>query len=115
MMKKPFYAVALLALSLPVLAASTTVYFPKKGVVCDKKSHFCADKTGISYPLTQKYLGKNAHDQLKKAMGDGKGVDLSSYTLSNGVYCDSKAKKCYKDRYYPHTKVENNTTKKLFN
>jgi hypothetical protein len=38
---------------------------------------------------------------------------MGSYTLSNGVHCESSEKQCYQDRYFPRTK-ESKYTGMLF-
>ena len=91
---------------------NTAVFFPSSGVICDRKSSLCADASGISLGLTQRYLGQAAQDKLQQALGDGAGVDMGTYTLSNGIYCDSHAKACYTDRF--KTQLDFQTTKRLF-
>lgn len=67
---------------------------PAPGVVCDK--YVCADKSGISALLTEKYLDKKRSQQLM-SQGD---FDHSEFTFANGIFCDVKEKLCRKDRYY---------------
>lgn len=93
-------------------AHAASVFFPSSGVICDRKSSLCADASGISLGLTRSYLGQAAQDKLQQALGDGSGVDMGTYTLSNGVYCDSQAKACYIDRF--KTQLDFQTTKRLF-
>ena len=83
---------------------ASNIYSPITGVICDKVALYCVDKRGISLGLTAEYLGSEAQNALVKKIGDGIGVHLWEYTLSNGVYCDSHEKQCYIDRYYPKTK-----------
>ncbi|WP_423219641.1 YcgJ family protein [Enterobacter ludwigii] len=66
--------------------------------------------------LTVLYLGKTAEGKLQKSLGDDGGVNLSEYTLSNGVHCDSNERQCYQDRFYPRMpdKRENVLTNKIF-
>lgn len=113
-MKKIIVMTALLCASTGALAAA--IFTPAKGVVCDKKSHFCVDEQGISMGLTTQYLGGKAQEKLQKSLGDGAGVSLGEYTLSNGVHCDSKEKQCYTDRYYPRgkDKQEQKLTAQIF-
>ncbi|HGM5835935.1 TPA: YcgJ family protein [Serratia marcescens] len=87
--------------------------FPAKGVVCDV--YVCADAQGVSTTLTARYLGKK-HSRQLAAMG---AFDRTSFTLANGVYCDTKEKVCRKDRYYgsdgrPSGAVDEVTTRQLF-
>ncbi|CAI1867703.1 Fels-1 Prophage Protein-like [Serratia quinivorans] len=113
-MNKMMLMAVLLAISTSPFAAS--LFSPTKGVVCDKKSNFCVDEQGISMGLTTQYLGSKAQEKLQKSLGDGAGVSLGEYTLSNGVHCDSKEKQCYTDRYYPRKKdkQEPKLTTKIF-
>lgn len=101
-MEKIIVMTALLCASTCALAAP--IFTPATGVVCDKESHFCVDEQGISMGLTTQYLSREAQEKLQKTLGDGAGVSLGEYTLSNGVHCDSKEKQCYTDRYYPRGK-----------
>ncbi|EOI6844107.1 YcgJ family protein [Salmonella enterica] len=82
----------------------TEIFFPAEGVVCDRASHFCADRQGISLSLTQAFLGTSKI--LEKILGDTSDVDLSVFSLSNGVYCDSALHKCYTDRFKAHPEHE---------
>ncbi|EMP6174913.1 hypothetical protein R9D66_004264 [Citrobacter amalonaticus] len=95
-------------------AIAANVMSPSRGVVCDKNAGFCVDYRGISMGLTKFYLGKQAEDKLLITLGDN--ANLSEYTFSNGIYCDSKEKQCYNDRYYPRTpdKRNINMTKQIF-
>ncbi|MFD0706757.1 YcgJ family protein [Photorhabdus akhurstii] len=115
-MKTKLIIASLFLLSFSTLAVTKTanIFFPGKGVVCDKKGKYCADQQGVSIKLTERYLGKKAAGRLKKEFGDGQYIDFSSYTLSNGVHCESKEKKCYKDRYYPQTEVNKEFTQKMY-
>ncbi|WP_445496019.1 YcgJ family protein [Photorhabdus sp. SF281] len=116
-MKTKLAIASLFLLSFPTLAItkSANIFFPVQGVICDKKGAYCADQQGLSLKLTERYLGKKVSERLKEIIGDGKDVDLSSYTLSNGVHCESKEKKCYKDRYYPRTEEIKNSPRKCMN
>lgn len=113
-MNKLIITTVLLGLSPCVMAVD--ISSPSSGVVCDKKSGFCVDYQGISMGFTELYLGKVAMDKLQESLGDDVDVILSEYTFSNGVYCDSKERQCYKDRYYPRTldKRDNHMTKQIF-
>ena len=77
------------------------VFSPQKGVICDK--YICAAK----------YLGPY---KANKAFSQGD-FDTSAFTLSNGVFCDTKTKLCHVDRYFENghrSKIDRNTTDKLF-
>ncbi|MFE8729854.1 YcgJ family protein, partial [Aeromonas hydrophila] len=56
------------------------------------------------------HLGEQAASRLQKNL---QGADPGSYTLSNGVHCESREQQCYKDRYFPRTK-ESHFTAILF-
>lgn len=101
-MKKIMLMTLLLCVSTSTLASP--IFAPTTGVMCDKKANFCVDDQGISMGLTTQYLGGKAQKKLQKSLGDGAGVSLGEYTLSNGAHCDSKEKQCYTDRYYPRSK-----------
>ncbi|KNC92272.1 YcgJ family protein [Trabulsiella odontotermitis] len=113
-MKKLMVAASLLVTSASALAAD--IYAPTGGVVCDKKAGFCVDDEGISMGMTSKYLGEQVYNRLDKEMGYKGDVNMGEYTFSNGVHCDSEAKQCYKDRFYPRTpdKKENTLTQQIF-
>ena len=85
-----------------------TVYSPEAGIICDKKSGFCADEQGISMAYTKEYLGEKAE---KKLLGMGE-FDMSTFTLSNKVYCETKIKKCTISKY--EDKVDAAHTMALF-
>ncbi|HGM5323934.1 TPA: YcgJ family protein [Serratia marcescens] len=74
--------------------AKNQLQSPSLGVVCDK--YFCADTSGVSVSLTEKYLGKKRSLQLT-SQGE---FDHSEFTFANGIFCDVKEKVCRKDRYY---------------
>ncbi|POG24448.1 hypothetical protein C2855_05090 [Aeromonas bestiarum] len=93
--------------------AAPAVFSPEAGVLCDKKAGFCADPQGISMGLTKVHLGDKAQDKLVTLFGSMDGIDMGSYTLSNGVHCESSEKQCYQDRYFPRTK-ESKYTGMLF-
>ncbi|MEL4073332.1 YcgJ family protein [Ochrobactrum sp. GPK 3] len=79
----------------PTLSAQKErVFSPVQGVLCDQ--YFCANKHGISNGLTARYLGQKAADKLI-AMGN---FDRASFTFSNGVFCETKDRRCYQDRYF---------------
>ncbi|KYJ85722.1 hypothetical protein AS592_03005 [Sulfurovum riftiae] len=88
-----------------------SVYFPEHGIVCDKKADFCADSTGISMGYTKEYLGQAAQDKMIGYVKRDH-MELDSYTMSNGIYCDSKAKKCYNNKW--KEKVDSHYTNMLF-
>ncbi|MEG2359388.1 YcgJ family protein [Acinetobacter sp.] len=95
-----------------VAKTSGSVFSPKKGVICD--AYICADQKGVSKPLTVRYLGKS---KANRAFSQGS-FDVTAFTLSNGVFCDTKTKLCHADRYFDQngkrSKVDKNMTDKLF-
>ncbi len=79
-------------------AKRPTVYFPQRGIVCDRKGKFCADSYGISIGLTKEYLGNKAAKRLRRNISQYH-MDTKAYTLSNGIYCNSRRYRCYQNRY----------------
>ena len=88
------------------------VYSPEQGVICDKKSNFCVDSKGISMGLTKEYLGEKAVAKFEKMTAGITDMDMSSYTLSNGLSCDSHQKICKKSKW--DDKADKHWTKILF-
>lgn len=86
---------------------------PSKGILCDQ--YICADQKGVSIGLTEHYLGS---EQAKAIMKGGK-FDTSAMTFSNGVFCDTKVKLCYVDRYFDaggeRSAISQKYTEELFN
>jgi len=87
-------------------APSANVYSPYKGVLCDKKSGFCADEQGISMGLTKEYLGAAAEKKMTE-MGRDSSFDGSYYTMSDGTTCKSKERICTTGKWTDtvHTKA----------
>ncbi len=88
-----------------------SVYSPEHGIICDKKSGFCADREGISLGFTQEYLGEKAANKFSRLI-EKDNMDTSSYTLSNGIYCDANTQKCYNNKW--KEKVDRHWTGILF-
>jgi len=88
-----------------------SVYSPEHGILCDKKSGFCADKSGISIGFTQEYLGEASANKFANLI-EKHHMDTASYTLSNGIYCDSHTRKCYNNKW--KEKVNSHYTNMLF-
>ncbi len=81
--------------TLPVYAKEQAkLRSPEPGVLCDFS--VCADSKGISRKLTEKHLGKK---RAAKTFSQGD-FDLTQFTFSNGIFCDSKEKLCRTHRYY---------------
>lgn len=98
-MKKLCFLSYLALLLLPPVHAShakapDTLQSPQAGILCDP--YFCANEHGISRALTELYLGKPTASKLFN-QGD---FDLSEFTFSNGIFCDTKERLCREDRYY---------------
>ena len=95
-------------------AREGSVTSPEAGVLCDKKAGFCADSEGIAVGLTKMYLGDTAEkrlmDQIREAGQES--FDPTSFVLTNGVACNTKAKKCTVTR--SSDKVDAAHTKTLF-
>jgi len=85
-------------ISFGTFASASSVYSPDKGVICDKKSGFCADKYGISLGLTQEYLGAKHAATWEKRLNNPS-FDSSAFTMSNGLSCDTKEKMCKKSKW----------------
>ena len=82
------------------------VYSPEPGVICDKKGGFCADSQGLSVAMTKMYLGAKAEKNLMEQINKGgKDFDATTFTMSDGIYCDCKAKQC-KDKLRDCEKFE---------
>ncbi len=88
-----------------------SVYSPIQGVVCDKKSGFCADSYGIALGYTQEYLGESAMNKWDKILSD-RHFDKTIFSMSNRVFCDSNARTCYEDKL--KNKVDHYFTNKLY-
>lgn len=110
----PYILLALSAASvLPAHSAPReAVYSPKQGVLCDK--YACANDKGLSKALTEKYISKKA---AAKLFSQGE-FDTTEFTLSNGIFCDTKEQLCRKDRYFEadgkRSSVSDKYTKMLF-
>jgi hypothetical protein len=117
-MKRIALAISLCILSPAAVAATTlkgAVYSPEPGVICDKKGGFCADSEGLSVAMTKMYIGAAAEKKLTDRIKKEPGVqdyDTTTFTLTNGVSCDCKAKKCKLSKY--EDKVDAAHTKALF-
>ena len=97
-MKIKTIAITAMIVGLSSFASASSVYSPNKGVICDKKSGFCTDSYGISLALTKEYLGqKHAKTWEKRLSSDN--FDSTSFTMSNGLSCDTKKKVCKKSKW----------------
>jgi len=110
--------VALLALNNQSYAdskPSSAITYPRPGgVLCDKKSGFCADEQGVSVAITQMELGKKASKNLMdqiRAVGI-QDFDATSFTMTGGLHCETKQKKCFTNKY--DNVVDAKATKALF-
>jgi len=73
------------------------VYSPDRGVICDRKSGFCADKYGISLGLTKEFLGQGAQNKWTRRIKGN--FDVTVFAMSNGLYCDTKKKICKSSKW----------------
>jgi uncharacterized protein len=87
-----------------------SVFSPERGVVCDKKSGFCADAYGISLGMTKDFLGKKQQDTWSKRIT--KDFDTTAFTMSNKVFCDTNVRTCYSSKL--KDKVDHYFTNRLF-
>ena len=100
-------------LGLSSLAFASSVYSPEKGVICDKKSHFCVDSYGISMGMTKDFLGQKAVNKFNKMTDNLKDMDTTVFTFSNGLNCDTNVKICKKSKW--DDKPDAHWTMVLFN
>jgi hypothetical protein len=109
---------ALLSISQFALAESkpnSAITYPKPGgVICDKKSGFCVDEQGVSVAITEMELGKKASknlmDQIRTVGIEN--FDPTTFTMTGGLYCETKQKKCFTNKYDKVVDVK--ATKVLF-
>ncbi|WP_114636663.1 YcgJ family protein [Polynucleobacter necessarius] len=74
---------------------NSAITFPKPGgVICDKKSGFCADDQGVSVAITEMELGSQAAKNLMNQINQVglKDFDATSFTMSGGLHCETKQK-----------------------
>ena len=94
---------------------NSAITYPKPGgVICDKKSGFCADEQGVSVAITEMELGKKASKNLMdqiRAVGI-QDFDATSFTMTGGLHCETKQKKCFTSKY--DNVVDIKATKALF-
>ncbi|WP_454733762.1 MULTISPECIES: YcgJ family protein [Cupriavidus] len=82
-------------LAAPAWAAKPgKVFSPGAGVLCDR--YVCAGAGGISYALTEKYLGRKALERLR-SQGE---FDLTAFTFESGLFCDANQRVCRFGRYF---------------
>lgn len=98
-MKRIFIALSLCIFATVGSAKEFVIYSPDQGVLCDKKAGVCADSYGISIAYTKEFLGDKAANKLQKEIGDPNTFDATSFTLSNGVHCETKEKNCTVSKY----------------
>ena len=103
----------MLALGTTIEAKDTAnVYSPEQGIICDKKSHFCVDSNGISMAFSKEFLGQVSVDKFMKMTDNLKDMDVTIFTFSNGVNCDTNKKICKKSKW--DEQADSNWTKILF-
>lgn len=93
-------------------AFATIIYKP--GTLCDSKAGFCADAQGVSVSITEMELGPQAGKKLMAQINEVgvKDFDATTFTMSGGLNCNTKEKKCYTNRY--DKKMDVKATKTLF-
>ncbi len=109
---KQLIAFAFLSLTAMAALAGQTIFSPDDGVLCDKKAGFCADKDGIAVGHTEVYLGKKAAKKLQD-MISSVGVDsfdATSFTMSNGMHCETREKNCTTSKFNDKPDPVGNTT-----
>jgi len=101
LIKALFMNTLVLGLSSYAIADSkpnSAITYPKPGgVICDKKSGFCADEQGVSVAITEMELGKSASKNLMdqiRTVGI-QDFDATSFTMTGGLHCETKQKKCF--------------------
>lgn len=75
-------------------AEAATIFSPDQGVLCDKKGGFCVDSQGLSATLTTQWLGAKAGKKLTKMMSENPDMDTTSFTMSNGMHCETRERMC---------------------
>ena len=117
-LKYTLLGVALWGLSSQVFADSkpnNAITYPKPGgVICDKKSGFCVDDQGVSVAITEMELGKKASKNLMaqiRTVGI-ENFDTTSFTMTGGLHCETKQKKCFTNKY--DNVIDAKATKTLF-
>lgn len=94
---------------------NSAITYPKPGgVICDQKSGFCADEQGVSIAITEMELGKKASKNLMDQINSVgiKDFDPTSFTMTGGLHCETKQKKCFTNKY--DNVVDQKATKALF-
>lgn len=102
------FAIALVSTT----AFATIIYKP--GTLCDSKAGFCADSEGVSVGITKMELGDAAANKLMSEINKVgiQDFDATNFTMSGGLTCNTKEKKCYTNRY--DKKIDVKATKTLF-
>jgi hypothetical protein len=81
------------ATSLQPLAAQSSIYFPKPGVVCDVPAQICYDNQGISMGLTAETFGNAAQQRLVEQFRNN--PLPREFRLSNGKLCSVNLQRCF--------------------
>ncbi|MFM7086870.1 MAG: YcgJ family protein [Cyanobium sp.] len=105
-------AVGLVGLTLsPALAQSSTVLFPRPGVICDSPARICYDSLGPSIAITRDSYGPIAAAALSASMAaTGNRPD---FRLSSGQACVIARRTCYDDGWSMRN-VSYSLTRQLF-
>jgi hypothetical protein len=109
---KKLIAIVMLFITGTALAVSNLIYKP--GTLCDKNAGFCADSQGVSVGITEMELGTKASQRLQAQINEVgiQNFDATTFTMSGGLNCNTKEKKCYTNRY--DKKIDVGATKALF-
>jgi hypothetical protein len=83
---------AMVGLATPVFAG---VDLPQRGVICDSTLKVCYDDRGASIPLTGRYYGRGAEQNLMRALSGR--PPANEIPLSNGMLCEVRQRTCWAD------------------
>lgn len=116
---RTLFAVAVLTLAVSSLTAAEeeeTIFTPEgwTAAVCDRAEKTCFDREGISLGLTEEAFGADAAQKIGNDIGKipEKDFDRTVFTMTGGVTCKTKEKRCYVDKW--SDTVDERVTKLLF-
>lgn len=69
--------------------------FPRDGVICDRATRICYDRTGISYSQTRREYGARAEQNLRREFSGRPWP--SQLIFSSGELCDLQRQTCWDD------------------
>jgi hypothetical protein len=85
---------------------------PREGVVCDLVSRTCYDQNGMSLAVTRDYFGAYAERSARRNLE--RQAKQEEFRMSNGTYCDVRARTCWSD-LGSRRQVNEELTSYLFN